>query len=118
MPPPDCFAKPRTWLNPSPDPLPISLVVKNGSKAFARTSLVIHHLCLRRCYRYRSHICHRVARIDREIENDEFYLSWVCEGGPDSRPELRVDGDAAANRALQQVMHVLQRFVHVERFRL
>ena len=30
--PPDCFAKPKTWLNPRPVPWPTSLVVKNGSK--------------------------------------------------------------------------------------
>ena len=29
--PPDCCAIPYTWLNPSPVPLPIGLVVKNGS---------------------------------------------------------------------------------------
>ena len=40
-PPPDCLASPKTWLRPSPDPLPTSLVVKNGSKARARTSSVI-----------------------------------------------------------------------------
>ena len=32
MSPPDCLAKPKAWLRPSPVPLPTSLVVKNGSK--------------------------------------------------------------------------------------
>ena len=36
--PPDCLAKPNTMLSPRPVPLPTSLVVKNGSNAFANTS--------------------------------------------------------------------------------
>ena len=37
-PPPDCLARPNTWLRPRPEPLPTSLVVKKGSKTLARTS--------------------------------------------------------------------------------
>ena len=36
--PPDCCANPYTCGSPKPDPLPISLVVKKGSKTRARTS--------------------------------------------------------------------------------
>ncbi len=36
--PPDCLAKPNTWLRPRPVPLPISLVVKNGSNTRASRS--------------------------------------------------------------------------------
>ena len=36
--PPAAVAKPYTWLSPSPDPLPNSLVVKNGSNAWARVA--------------------------------------------------------------------------------
>ena len=33
--PPDCLAKPNTWLRPKPVPLPTSFVVKNGSKIWS-----------------------------------------------------------------------------------
>ncbi len=39
--PPDCRAKPYTIDSPRPVPLPIGLVVKNGSKARATTSGVM-----------------------------------------------------------------------------
>ena len=34
----DWVAKPYTWLSPRPDPLPNSLVVKNGSNTWARVA--------------------------------------------------------------------------------
>ncbi len=37
-PPPDCCAKPRAIARPSPVPLPVGLVVKNGSAARARVA--------------------------------------------------------------------------------
>ena len=40
-PPPDCLAKPNTCASPRPEPLPTSLVVKNGSNTRASTSGVM-----------------------------------------------------------------------------
>ncbi len=39
--PPDCLAKPYTWLKPSPVPTPAGLVVKNGSNARFITSALM-----------------------------------------------------------------------------
>ncbi len=36
--PPDCLAKPNTWLRPRPVPWPTPFVVKNGSKMRSRFS--------------------------------------------------------------------------------
>jgi hypothetical protein len=36
--PPDCLAKPITWLRPSPVPAPTALVVKKGSKIRSTSS--------------------------------------------------------------------------------
>ena len=61
---------------------------------------------------------HRVARIDREIEHGELELSRVDQGGPQTAVELGFNADAAAHRALQQVVHACDGLVEVERFRL
>ena len=63
-------------------------------------------------------IFHGIARVDHEIENNQLYLCRIGKSLPASRSEYSADTNAAAQRALQQIVHILQRFVNVERLRL
>ena len=53
-------------------------------------------------------IFHGIACVDHEIENHQLDLSRISESVPNSRSEFGVDANTAAQRALQQIVHILQ----------
>ncbi len=59
-----------------------------------------------------------VTRVNDQIENKQLDLSRIGQRGPKSDPEYAVDADAAAQRALQQIVYVRRRLVQLERFGL
>jgi hypothetical protein len=63
-------------------------------------------------------ICIAVARIDRKVEHRELELGRVGHRGPEIAREAGLDANAAAHRALQQLVHAGDRLVEVERARL
>ena len=138
MPPPDCFAKPRTWLNPSPEPLPISLVVKNGSKALARTSFVMPEpVSVTVIVTYSPAggssdlsggptvelavsnvtlppICIASRALIARFSTMQLYLRGIGERMPQSRSKYSVDFDAAGHRALKQIAHARECLIEID----
>ena len=108
--PPDCLAKPYTWLKPRPVPLPTPLVVKNGSNTrgsvsggmpapVSVSSITRKSPCKPSTsapagqrdpanrQREDAAIRHRVARIDAEVQQRELELALV--GADAARAVLR-----------------------------
>ena len=61
---------------------------------------------------------HRVARVDREVEDHQLDLRRVDQRRPEMFGEHRLDADRTAHRALQQVAQVGDGAVEVERLGL
>ena len=142
--PPLCSTMPNTVDSPSPVPRPLGFVVKNGSKICASVADVhpraivghdeddvlsrirdrmrhrrglgeLHALRVDRESRRRRH---RVARIDRQVQQDLLHLSRVDAHGCEVLAERHPDRDILADRAHQHALRVRDEFVeaHDPRF--
>ena len=126
--PPDWWAKPKIWLRPRPVPLPTGLVVKNGSNARSSTSAVMPQpvsVTLMRTYSPRPDVAdlvglqgdvggadahhagavHRVAGVDREVDDGVLELVRIDVGRPGVGGEVDLDLDPLAQRPVEQVGH-------------
>jgi hypothetical protein len=138
--PPDCLATPSTMLRPRPDPLPISLVVKKGSNAFARTSSLMPvpvSLTDTTAYSPAGKSAGRstplsvallvsivnvpprgmasralMARLSKTSS-----LIRIDQGRPQSRLSARLKADHGSDRCLQQIAHVCDNVIEVDGFR-
>ena len=112
-------------------PCPTSLVVKNGSKAFALTSSLMpravvghreHDVLARNDFGLRggifvievdisrfdrelSAVRHRIARVDGKIENRKFELIGIGQGPPHPAAQHRLHRNLLAKRAAHQIGH-------------
>ncbi len=122
--------------------MPISFVVKNGSKTFcaevvANAGSGIGHthgdiIAGRRLLRVNGMTerdvfgldgqaaadLHRIARVDCKIEDRQFELCRIDHRRPQAPMQPRFDAGGATHRALQQVAHADHRFIEIERPRL
>ena len=125
--PPHCETILWTAARPSPVPLPAGLVVKNGSNR-SRAHLLVHaHAgvadvdlddaftgCVTGLDRQDSSGRHRVARIDREVDEQPPQLVGV--GGDHRQPavEIHDQADARADHPAQHHLHVEHDRIHVQ----
>ena len=118
-------------------PLPTGLVVKNGSNARSSTSgampqpvsvtLIFTYspawmsptwlaasVTFSRGDAHHAAAVHRVARVDREIDDRIFELVRIDVGRPGFRREVDLDADPLAQRAVEQVGHAADQLIAVD----
>ena len=125
--------------------MPVGLVVKNGSNARSITSrahagagiadreqhilaggksvavgrdIGLVEIGVGGLDRQAAAVGHRVARVDREIEDRVFELVGIDRDLPQSAGEHGLDGDGLADRPAQQFRHALHQAVDVDRLDL